>query len=261
MSVPFGPVNVAISSRRDAPRRRPRRRRGRSPSAPTDARRGSEPPGWLPGTYSNGPVLGADVGEVHERLQEVLVVEVDVPVLRGDALVVAGCWRRVPEVDVRELRPEAEVRVRDVEHAGARRTRRTTASSAASVAPSKLCARTTNSLPARTLPCRPAAIVRSVSATNAAPCASMPLPRLLVDELGERQRHVALTVERVDDARAASRRARAGASVERLPALRFPSSRSWSSYVATIPRRSTAEATRLTRLASFVRWRCIDAGG
>ena len=60
-------------------------------------------------------VAHVDVREVDERLQEVLVVEVDVPVLRCDALVRGRLLGRVPEVDVRELRPEPQVGVRDVE--------------------------------------------------------------------------------------------------------------------------------------------------
>ena len=46
-----------------------------------------------------------------------LVVEVAMPALRGDPVGVRRLGHRVPEVDVLELRPEAEVRVRDVEHA------------------------------------------------------------------------------------------------------------------------------------------------
>ena len=69
------------------------------------------------------PVVGADVGQVDERLEQVLVVEVDMPVLRRHALVRLGLLRRVPEVDVGELRPETQVCVRDVEHPP-RRTRR-----------------------------------------------------------------------------------------------------------------------------------------
>ena len=43
---------------------------------------------------------------------------------------------------------------------------------------------------------------------------------------------------------------------KRRRARRLPRKRSCASYVATIPRRSSDEATRLTRLASLVRWRC-----
>ena len=46
-----------------------------------------------------------------------LVVEVAVPALRRDSVGVRRLRHRVPQVDVLELRPEAEVRVRDVEHA------------------------------------------------------------------------------------------------------------------------------------------------
>ncbi len=44
------------------------------------------PPGWLPGTYSKGPDR-VNVGQVEERFEQVLVVEVVVPVLRGGARV------------------------------------------------------------------------------------------------------------------------------------------------------------------------------
>ena len=58
-----------------------------------------------------------DVDEVEEDLQQVLVVVVAVPALRRDALGRRGLRHRVPDVDVLELRPHLEVRVRDVEQA------------------------------------------------------------------------------------------------------------------------------------------------
>ena len=58
-----------------------------------------------------------DVDEVQEHLQQVLVVVVAMPALRGDALRLGGLRHRVPDVDVLELRPHLEVRVRDVEQA------------------------------------------------------------------------------------------------------------------------------------------------
>jgi hypothetical protein len=57
-----------------------------------------------------------DVDEVEERLHQTPVVEVPVPALGRDAIGVLGLGDGIPEVDVLELRPEPEVRVRDVEH-------------------------------------------------------------------------------------------------------------------------------------------------
>src|SRR5438034_7267760 len=61
-----------------------------------------------------GPGLLVDVDEVEERLEQVAIVEVTVPALRR--LAVLDARRRcVPDVDVLELRPEAEIGVREVE--------------------------------------------------------------------------------------------------------------------------------------------------
>src|SRR6266542_6561779 len=60
-----------------------------------------------------------DVDEVDERLDQAPVVEVPVPALRYLALPVF-CRRRVPEVEVLELGPHAEVGVGDVEQTPAR---------------------------------------------------------------------------------------------------------------------------------------------
>src|SRR5689334_4732173 len=62
--------------------------------------------------------LLVDVDEIDERLQEMPIVEVSVPALRGAPLAVATGGRRVPEVDVLELRPHPEIGVCDVEQAG-----------------------------------------------------------------------------------------------------------------------------------------------
>jgi hypothetical protein len=58
--------------------------------------------------------LLVDVDEVEERLEQMAVVEVAVPALRG-AAVVSSDRGRVPDVEVLELRPHPEVGVRDVE--------------------------------------------------------------------------------------------------------------------------------------------------
>src|SRR5262249_44964551 len=57
-----------------------------------------------------GPGLLVDVDEVDERLEEVPIVEVAVPALRRLPFLL-GSRRRVPEVDVLKLRPEAEIGV------------------------------------------------------------------------------------------------------------------------------------------------------
>ena len=63
-----------------------------------------------------------DVVQVEERLQQMPVVEVVMPELGGDALCLGRLRHGVPEVDVRQLRPHAQVRVRYREHV--RRERR-----------------------------------------------------------------------------------------------------------------------------------------
>ncbi len=101
-------------------------------------------------------------------------------------------------------------------------------SSAASVAPSKLCARTTNSLPARTLPLPPSAIVRSVSVTNAAPCASMPFHvSSSKSSVNGRVTYPSRSSESTMPRCVSSSSGAWEANCFR--ALRFPRSRSWSS--------------------------------
>ena len=58
-----------------------------------------------------------DVDEVQERLQQITVIEVPMPVLRLDAIGRRRDGHGVPEVDVLELRPHAEIGVREPEHA------------------------------------------------------------------------------------------------------------------------------------------------
>ncbi len=57
-----------------------------------------------------------DVDEVQKCFQQVLVVEVPVPPLRGLTVGVHRLRNRVPNVDVLEFRPETEIGIGDVEH-------------------------------------------------------------------------------------------------------------------------------------------------
>ena len=47
-----------------------------------------------------------DIRQVEERLEQVTIVEVEVPGLRGDSLGIRRLRDRVPQVDVRKLRPQ-----------------------------------------------------------------------------------------------------------------------------------------------------------
>ena len=115
-TVPFGAVNVRMPS---SGMRFSSSSVGRVVVAERSPRPGVgvASSGRASGDVLERPRACVDVHEVEERLQEVLVVEVTVPALRGDPVGVRGLRHRVPEVDVLELRPQAEVRVRDVEHA------------------------------------------------------------------------------------------------------------------------------------------------
>ena len=112
--VPFGAVNVRTASSESsrAPRRADSSRRA---GARAMHRHGAA--GGASRHVFERPVPCIHVDEVEEHLQEVLVVEVAVPALRRDPVGIRGLRHRVPHVDVLELRPEAEVRVRDVEQA------------------------------------------------------------------------------------------------------------------------------------------------
>src|SRR5262249_40108822 len=58
--------------------------------------------------------LCVDVDEIEKRLEQVSIIEVAMPPLRRPPILGIG-RRRVPEIDILELRPEAEVGVREVE--------------------------------------------------------------------------------------------------------------------------------------------------
>ena len=156
--------------------RRPRRRRGRSPSAPTDGPSGGGRRAGCPARTRTAPAPGrrprgrrTPSGGACRRSRRASSAT-------RRARRVAGCcavYQRSTYESFAQSRRYAFATSSSRREA----TAENHASSAVSVTPSKLCARTTNSLPARTLPIPPSAIVRSVSATKAAPCASIACQR------------------------------------------------------------------------------------
>ena len=192
-----------------------------------------------------------DVVEVEERLQQMLVVEVVMPELRRDAVCLGRLRHRVPEVDVRKLRPHAQIRVRDGEHV--RRQRRAQPrvveaepDAVEAVSPDE------ELLAGAAAKLRAPVLVLLAQATLRVRRRRRPLlehgvaQSVVGDELVEAQRRVALPVDGLEDV--ALDVVEAGGLVRRGGGCaRLERRRSCRRYVATIPVFSTAFATGWAR--------------
>ena len=260
-SVPFG-----------ARERRDRRRPGCAPRAPppagssrraaaTATRRAYGPPGALPGDVLERARVLVDVDEVEERLQQVLVVVVAVPALRGDA----RRPRPAAAPSTRRRRTRASTTCRDT-----RSRRRACACDAHSAEPrvvgpeldavavqphDELLAGARRGAPRRRRRGRP----RSRRRSGRACCLELCQAAGSGKSSANGSSAVAVARELGDDRAAGRRRAPASSSAKCRRLARFERTRSCSSYVARMPRRSSAVATWLTRAANLVFVLCTAA--